>query len=314
MPLLKRELGGFSRARAPEACVASIGNFDGLHLGHQQLLQALQHAGAARNLPTLLMSFEPLSHEYFRRPAAYRIMGWRDKLQQLHTLGIDYVLTLSFNRRLSLMPAGTFLAKYLLGLRVRELIVGHDFRFGTKRSGDISKLKAYAAEQGIGLQVIEPVLSSAQQRLSSSALRVKLEEGDLGAAAAMLGRNYRLLGKVEPGRQLGRSLGFPTANLRLSNSNPALRGVFAARARLTGGFNDGLDDYLAAVNIGWRPSIAGGDKALSCEAHLLDFDQDIYGRWLQLEFTTFVRPELKFANLEQLRQQIALDVAAVRRG
>ena len=310
MALLKRTASGFVLAARPSACVATIGNFDGLHLGHQALLAELDAAGARTGLARLCISFEPLSHEHFRPGGAFRVMGWRDKLQQLRACPVDYALTLSFNDHLSSLSARAFLDKYLLGFNARAVIVGHDFCFGHKRTGDVQFLQAYGREHGIEVRVLQPVLDDARERASSSALRRLLAEGDLERAALMLGRDYSLIGRVQGGRQLGRQLGFPTANLALSNKNPPLRGVYAARVRVLG--SAGSEEHWAAVNIGKRPSLDDGDARLYCEAHLLDFDGDLYGRWLQLSFREFIRAERKFANLSELSGQIALDVARVR--
>ena len=310
MALLKRTAAGFVLAARPSACVATIGNFDGLHLGHQALLAELDAAGARTGLARLCISFEPLSHEHFRPGGAFRVMGWRDKLQQLHACPVDYALTLSFNDHLSSLSARAFLDKYLLGFNARAVIVGHDFCFGHKRTGDVQFLQAYGREHGIEVRVLQPVLDDARERASSSALRRLLAEGNLARAALMLGRDYSLIGRVQSGRQLGRELGFPTANLALSNKNPPLRGVYAARVRVLG--SAGSEEHWAAVNIGKRPSLDDGDARLYCEAHLLDFDGDLYERWLQLSFREFIRAERKFANLSELSGQIALDVARVR--
>ena len=316
MALLKRTAAGFILAARPSACVATIGNFDGLHLGHQALLAELDAAGARTGLARLCISFEPLSHEHFRPGGAFRVMGWRDKLQQLRACPVDYALTLSFNDNLSSLSARAFLDKYLLGWNARAVIVGHDFCFGHKRTGDVQFLQAYGREHGIDVRVLEPVLDDAHERASSSALRQLLAAGDLARAALMLGRDYSLIGRVRGGRRLGRELGFPTANLALSNKNPPLRGVYAARVRVLGsaGSEEALcsEGHWAAVNIGKRPSLDDGDTKLYCEAHLLDFDGDLYGRWLQLSFREFIRAERKFANLSELSEQIGADVARVR--
>ena len=313
MALLKRTATGFALAARPSACVATIGNFDGLHLGHQALLAELDAAGARTGLARLCISFEPLSHEHFRPGQAFRVMGWRDKLQQLRACPVDYALTLSFNDHLSSLSARAFLDKYLLGCNARAVIVGHDFCFGHKRAGDVQFLQAYGREHGIDVRVLQPVLDDARERASSSALRQLLAEGDLARAALMLGRDYSLIGRVQGGRQLGRELGFPTANLALSNKNPPLRGVYAARVRVLDS-EEALcsEGHWAAVNIGKRPSLDDGDARLYCEAHLLDFDGDLYGRWLQLSFREFIRAERKFANLSELSEQIGVDVARVR--
>ena len=314
MALLKRTAAGFALAARPSACVATIGNFDGLHLGHQALLAELDAAGARTGLARLCISFEPLSHEHFRPGGAFRVMGWRDKLQQLRACPIDYALTLSFNDHLSSLSARAFLDKYLLDWNARAVIVGHDFCFGHKRTGDVQFLQAYGREHGIDVRVLQPVLDDAHERASSSALRRLLAEGDLPRAALMLGRDYSLIGRVQSGRRLGRELGFPTANLALSNKNPPLRGVYAARVRGAAGSGEALcsEGHWAAVNIGKRPSLDDGDAQLYCEAHLLDFDGDLYGRWLQLSFREFIRAERKFDDLSELSEQIGVDVARVR--
>ena len=310
MPLINR-----SRVFAPrpERCVATIGNFDGLHLGHAALLQALFAAKQRRRAPSLLLSFEPLSQEFFQaRQNSYRILGWRDKATQLFAYPeLDYFYTLSFNPSFSQMSARDFLDRYVLALGVQSLVVGHDFAFGARRSGDLELLKKYTLEHDIELVVLDAVTESGNTRVSSSLIREHLRLGELAEVQSLLGASYKLSGKVIYGRQLGRSLGFPTANLHLNNRNPALHGVYAAWARLINS-ND-TNSYAAAVNIGWRPSVEAQADQLSCEAHLLGFDSDIYGQRLELSFSKRIREEQKFQSLDGLKAQIVRDVSEVKR-
>ena len=306
MPVLHRHR---RYAPLPDSIVATIGNFDGVHRGHQALITALKRLAHRYQVPGVVISFEPLSHEFFRRePSARRLQGVRDKCEALQSLGVDYIQILRFNQRLSAMTPEAFFQRNIAGKNVRGLVVGHDFRFGAGGRGTVESLRTLCVEAGVELVVIQAIAEAETTRISSSLLRQVIEAGDLDRVARLLGRPYSLCGRVVPGLQLGRTLGFPTANLKLSNPNPPLRGVFAAWARIceTGA------RYRAAVNIGIRPSIREGGRRLVCEAHLLDFDGELYGTHMKLDFTHRVRGERAFPNLEDLQRAIADDVDVIR--
>lgn len=289
-------------------CVASIGNFDGVHLGHQALFQALKTQGQRLGLPVCLICFEPQPLEYFAKDKApARLSRLREKLRVMQEMGIDQVLLLKFNHQLAHLTAEDFVQQILVeGLGVRFLYVGDDFRFGQGRKGDTRLLQQMGAEAGFALGQLE-TLMQAGERVSSTRIRAALQEADLKRAKVCLGRPYSLCGRVEHGNKRGRTIGFPTANINLQRLNPPISGVFAVRVH-------GLkpDQSLPGVaNLGTRPTVAGPPKRL-LEVHLFDFTSDIYGKRIRVEFIARLRPERSFESFEALRQQIELDAAQAR--
>lgn len=291
-----------------QGCVASIGNFDGVHLGHQQLFQALKAEGQRLGLPTCLICFEPQPLEFFQKTKApARLTRLREKLRIMAQTGIDQVLLLRFNQQLAQMPAVDFVERILVeGLGVRFLFVGDDFRFGKDRSGNIQLLRQLGQQHGFALGQLD-TLSFAGDRISSTRIRTALTEGDLTLAKACLGRPYSLCGRVEHGNKRGRTIGFPTANINLQRIAPAISGVFAVRVL-------GLEAGTAlpgVANLGTRPTVAGPPRRL-LEVHIFDFQADIYGKRIQIECVARLRPERSFASFDALRQQIELDAAQAR--
>lgn len=296
-------------------CVATIGNFDGLHLGHQAILARLLEKSREYGLPSVVITFEPHPQEYFQpgnRPA--RLTSFREKLEVLSALPIDRVLCLPFNRTLAEMEAGDFIERILVGaLGLRALVVGDDFRFGARRQGDIAVLRAAGERHGFEVLVMD-ALESGGARASSTRIRDALRKGDLAAAERMLGRPYRLDGLVVAGDGRGRQLGFPTANVHLQRRSfgagaaaheAPLAGVFAVRVRgIEGRALPGI------ANIGTRPTV-GGTKCL-LEVHVFDFSGDLYGRHLQVEFCARLREERRFESLDALAAQIDRDARAAR--
>lgn len=285
----------------------TIGNFDGLHRGHQAVIHELHRHAARHGLMTTVLTFEPTAQEYFSpQSAPPRLQRLRDKLELLRRLEVDQTLCLRFNRRLAELSAEEFVERILLrGLAVRFLVVGDDFRFGKGRSGDFAFLQE-AGRRG-GFEVVDTqTLCHGADRVSSTRIRDALAAGDLVAVEHMLGRPYRICGRVAPGQQRGRGIGFPTANIRLHRLESPVKGVFAVRVA---GLGDTVLDGVA--NVGTRPTVDGSYWAL--EIHLFEFDKDIYGRHLQVEFCRKLRDEKKFASFELLRQQIALDAEQARR-
>ncbi len=290
-----------------QGSVACIGAFDGLHLGHRALVGRAVARARETGRQSLALSFEPLPREFFARtdkPA--RLSTARSKVEGLLALGVDRVGLLRFDARMAAMTARDFVADVLAGaLRAREVWVGPGFRFGAGREGDFALLESEGEAHGLVARSIEPALV-AGERISSSDIRELLSFGDLDAAAARLGRRYRHAGKVVRGRQLGRTLGFPTANLRFGRSRPALAGIFATRVH-----GEGLKAWPSVSSLGTRPTVDGTEPLL--EAHLFDFDGDLYGRRIEVEFVAKLRNEMRFDGLEALTAQMHRDAALARR-
>jgi len=284
----------------------TIGNFDGLHRGHQAVLRQLRERADAQGLITTVMTFEPTAQEYFAPTSApARLQRLRDKLALLATLDVDQVVCLPFNQQLADLSAAEFVERILVqGLEVRYLVVGDDFRFGQGRQGDFEFLQA--AGQGAGFEVVNTrTFLHGDDRVSSTRIRELLADGDLVTAARLLGRPYRICGRVSPGQQRGRTIGFHTANLRLHRRVSPLRGVYAVQV-----FGLGEQAVRGVANVGTRPTVDGSYFVL--EVHLFDFDRDIYGLHLDVEFCKKLREERKFESFEALRAQIETDAAQAR--
>ena len=289
----------------PQGSVACIGAFDGLHLGHQALLQHASSRARALGLPLVALGFEPLPRELFARPAPPRLMLPRAKACGLFELGADLVGLLRFDQPLAAMSAETFVRELLVRrLHVREVWVGPDFRFGHRRGGDIATLRRLGPACGFEAGAIAPVMLDGE-RVSSTRIRAALQAGDLDLAARMLGRPYAIDGHVVHGAQLGRKLGFPTANLRFDRKQPALSGIFAARVH-----GVGPQPWPAVASFGTRPTVDGQEPLL--EAHLFDFDGDLYGRRIGVEFVAKLREEERFDDLPALVAQMKPDAAQAR--
>lgn len=287
-------------------CVATIGNFDGVHLGHQAVLGHLAEKAAALGLPTVVILFEPQPREFFQRDKAPpRIHRLRDKLQALRRYSVDRVLLVRFDAKFASLQAADFIERVLVdGLGVRYLVVGDDFRFGQNRQGDFAMLQQAGARHGFdvaGMHTFQ--IDSA--RVSSTRVREALQAGDLARVEQLLGRPYRISGAVLHGDKLGRQLGFPTANVALGKHIPPLTGVFAVDV-----FGLAREPWPGAANLGWRPTVDG--RRFSLEVHLLDFSGDVYGQHLQVDFLKRLRGEEKFASLDELTAQIGRDVTATR--
>ncbi len=292
-------------------CVATIGNFDGVHLGHQAVLGQLSEQADELGLPLVVITFEPYPQEFFAPAGASppRLTRFREKLQVLRRYGVDRLLSLRFDRALSQMSAEAFIQQLLVGgLDVRYLVVGDDFRFGHQRQGDIAMLRTAGDKHGF--QVVEMHTFEVDgERVSSTRVREALAVGDLNQAAQLLGRSYRISGRVVQGDQRGRTIGFPTANLHLHRRVTPLRGVYAVE--MFGLTEDGVEQPLKGVaNIGHRPTVDGTRCQL--EVHLFDFDRDIYGEYVQVEFISRLRDEKRFESFAALKAQIELDAAAAR--
>jgi riboflavin kinase/FMN adenylyltransferase len=297
--------------RCPHGSVVCIGAFDGLHLGHRALVRHTVSRAHALGVDAVALSFEPLPREFFA-PAAPppRLLLPRAKAEGLLALQADQVGLLRFNGRLSALGAEEFVRRVLIQrLSAREVWVGPEFRFGKARGGDIALLRRMGEEgaaQGRGFTAheIEPVLLDGE-RVSSTRIREALLAGDFAAAARWLGRRYAIGGHVVRGQQLGRTLGFPTANLRFGGKTPALSGIYATWVH-------GIGEHPRASvsSLGTRPTVAGVEPLL--EAHLFDFDGDLYGRRIEVEFVAHLRAELKFPDLASLTTQMHRDAAQAR--
>jgi len=282
-------------------CVASIGNYDGMHLGHQKILERLHSQAISMNLPSLLIMFEPLPMEYFLKENTNpRLMTLREKLVILQNSAIDYVLCLRFNAKLANLTAAQFVKDVLLdSLNVRYIIIGDDFTFGSNRTGGYAILQKYIETKKIALVQVDDT------KVSSSHIRQALAIGDLETAECLLGRPYSMSGRVAYGNRLGHRIGFPTANIYLQHKVLPIRGVYIARIK---GLN--VRPMVGVVNVGNRPTTNGTRNVL--EAHLLDFNKDIYGTRIEVEFVKKLRDEIKFASLDLLKQQIEKDVNQVK--
>lgn len=288
-------------------CVATIGNFDGVHLGHQSVFRHLMEKGAELNLPTTVVTFEPQPREFFQASTApARLTRLREKLQVIAEVGVQRVVVLEFNRRLAAMPAELFVEELLVkGLGTRFLSVGDDFRFGSGRQGDFELLRRMGAIHGFEVENMNTYKLDAD-RVSSTRIRELLSQGDFAAAAACLGRPYRICGRVAHGDKRGRSIGFPTMNIDLHRRVSPLQGVYAVRV-------DGLAEASlpGVANIGVRPTVKGDSRYL-LEVHLFGFDRAVYGAHVNVEFVRKLRDEQRFDSFDELRQQIVRDAEAAR--
>jgi riboflavin kinase/FMN adenylyltransferase len=287
-------------------CVATIGNYDGVHRGHQHMIAAVRARADELGVPAVVITFEPTPREFFEGPAApSRLTRLREKLQALALYGVDRVVVLRFDRRMQGMGADEFVQRLLVdGLGVRHVVVGHDFHFARRREGTIETLRAAGAAHGFTVAEVGQFLL-AGERVSSSLVREALNRGDLERATRLLGRPYRMAGRVRLGKRLGRTLGYPTANLALQRKVVPLWGIFAVRVS-----GAGLVDYPAVSSLGTRPTVNGTDPLL--EVHLFDFDGDLYGRHLDVDFVARLRDEQKFESLDALVAQMNRDAAAAR--
>lgn len=280
------------------AIALTIGNFDGMHLGHQTLLKRLIEVAQAKNLTPAVMTFEPHPREFFTPlNAPSRLCNLREKLEYFIEAGVQKTFVCAFNQRFSAISAQAFMDEILRKkLQVNTILVGEDFRFGAKRTGTVNDLKS----NGFDLVDFAPV-NFANERISSTRVRDALSYGNLQLASELLGRPYSISGKVVHGAKRGRELGFPTANIHIKHERPALTGVYAVK----------LDGLNAVANLGVRPTIAGVPKLL-LEVHILDFNKDLYGNHVHVAFLYKIRDEMKFNGLDALKAQIAQDIIVTR--
>ena len=280
----------------------TIGNFDGVHLGHQALLKQLGAVAQLRGLPTAVLVFEPHPREFFTpQQAPARLTSMREKLELLAALGVDRVHVCRFNNRFAQMSAAVFSHALHEKLAARFVLIGDDFRFGSGRSGDFALMEKIGAQHGFAVQAMHSELLDGI-RISSTAVRAALADGDLRTAQRYLGRDYSISGRVEHGNGLGKQLGFPTANIQLQHNRPPLSGIFVVRVQ-----GDDLPPMQGVASLGVRPTIRPIGKPV-LEVHLFNFAHEIYNKHLRVDFLHKLRDEEKYPDLQSLTQQIALDV------
>ena len=286
--------------------VATIGAYDGIHLGHQKLLDIVLEKARAGGLPSVVMSFEPTPKEHFSSssPPA-RLMRFREKFEALAGYGIDLFYCPRFDEQMKNIAADTFIRQLLIQtLNIRHLVIGDDFRFAKGREGDIEQLSRAGKALEYDVHQVASVIEG-DERVSSTAIRRALWAGDLDDATRLLGRCYRMSGRVIEGDHLGRELGFPTANVNLRRRQSAVMGIFAVRVS-----GLGQESRDAVASIGTRPTFGGTKPIL--EVHIFDFDEDIYGKYIHVDFVARLRSELKFDEVKDLVEQMHRDAASAR--
>jgi riboflavin kinase/FMN adenylyltransferase len=294
-------------AERHRGCVLTVGNYDGVHLGHQQMIALLKRRAAEFGCAATVLVFEPSSKEFIDPACAPpRLTRWREKFVALAAQGVERLVTLNFDDRMRAMSPQQFVSELLVaGLGARHIVVGHDFRYGCEAAGSIESLSTAGRHHGFSVEQIAPY-SIDGVRVSSTAVRERLEQGHFQGAATLLGRPYCMQGRVVHGKQLGRTLGFPTANLRLGRRRkPPLKGILAVRAH-------GIEarPLPGVASLGTRPTVNGVEPLL--EVHLFDFAGDLYGRGIEIEFVAKLRDEVKFDSLDAMVAQMHHDAERAR--
>jgi len=278
--------------------IVTIGNFDGVHLGHQKIIEKTLELSRAHSLQPVLMTFEPYPHEFFKPELRVaRIMNLREKVNFIRKHYFNDVVVLKFNRLFSQLSAEDFIEKFLIKkLNTKHVVIGEDFHFGFQRLGDASSLQHY-----FPVEIVKPVIRE-EQRVSSTWLRKILSRADFDSAKKLLGHDYSLMGKVIKGQQRGRLLGFPTANIALNRRVPPFMGVYAVKVN---------HSLKGIANLGIRPTV-NHDKKIFLEVNLFDVEEDLYGQWLEVTFCCKIRDEKRFDSLDALKEQIHQDVIKAR--
>jgi riboflavin kinase/FMN adenylyltransferase len=291
--------------RTHQGCVLTVGNYDGVHLGHQKMIGVLKQRAVELRSTAAVLVFEPSSKEFIDPEGAPpRLTRWREKFLALAAQGVDRLVTLRFDESMRAMTPESFVKLIIDDLGTRHIVVGNDFRYGCNALGSIDSLRSAGAARGFGVEQIAPFVFDGV-RVSSTAVRERLANSDFAGAARLLGRPYRMLGRVAPGRELGRSLGFPTANLRLMRRRPPVQGIMAVRV-----FGIEPKALKGVASLGTRPTVDGSDMLL--EVHVFDFAGDLYGREIEVEFVAKLRDEVKFDSLDALAVQMKRDAAQAR--
>lgn len=298
---------GLNNLASPlDSCIMTIGNFDGVHLGHQTVIKQVKQLAKEKNKASLVMIFEPQPLEFFApQKAPKRLYRLREKINAIAALGIDYLFCVPFDQTFSQLSAEQFVLDYLVtALNVHHLVVGDDFCFGKGRSGNYQLLQKMALEHQFTVQNTRTFVAQ-NERVSSTMIRQLIADNDFVQAGQLLGRPYALYGKVVHGQKLGRDLGFPTINLRIGQVAMVVEGIFAVRVK--GLDNDGSAlNYQGVASIGTRPTVNGDDVLL--EIYILDFNQQVYGKTVCIEFLQRIRKEEKFISIEVLIEHIKQDV------
>jgi riboflavin kinase/FMN adenylyltransferase len=293
-------------SRRHQGCVLTVGNYDGVHLGHQKMIGALKARAAELRSAATVLVFEPSSKEFIDPEGAPpRLTRWREKFLALAAQGVDRLVTLRFDDYIRAMTPECFVDELIVAaLGTRHIVVGNDFRYGCNAGGTIDTLRAAGEASGFGVEQIAPFVFDGV-RVSSTAIRERLAESDFAGAKRLLGRPYRMIGRVVHGRELGRTLGFPTANLRLMRRKSPVQGVMAVRV-----FGIEPKALAAVASLGTRPTVDGTDMLL--EVHVFDFAGELYGREIEVEFVAKLRDEVKFDSLNALTEQMKVDAAQAR--
>ena len=294
---------------ADRGAAAAIGNFDGVHIGHQSVIDLTRQVAAAAGVPLGVMTFEPHPRSYFSKdPAPFRLMNAEAKANRLAKLGIEKLYELPFNAGLAALSPRDFAQTIIADqLSLKHVVVGADFCFGKGRSGTVDDLKKFGQDMGFGV-TIAPILRHDHGNVSSTAIRTALTAGNPRDAAAMLGHWHRIEGEVIRGDQRGRDLGYPTANMSIAGLHPPKFGVYAVKVNVLHGPHKG--SYKGAASIGVRPMF--GENLPNCETYLFDFKGDLYGAPLSVALVDYLRPELKFDGLDALITQMDADCAKAR--
>jgi riboflavin kinase / FMN adenylyltransferase len=293
-------------------CALTIGNFDGVHLGHQALLAKLRAHAQEYQLQTCLLTFEPHPKEFFNpQNAPPRILNLRDKLEALKNTGIDLVVVEHFNANFAKKTPEEFVRDIIVqGLNTRHIVIGDDFHYGSKRAGNLETLEKAGIQYGFSVNALPTICDAQAERISSTALRAALKSGDLELAKKLLGRPYMISGHVIHGKKLGRNLGFPTLNLAMTNQlhqrPPAMTGIYIVQVH-------GLQEkpLPGVASIGYRPTVEDQGRVL-LETHLFDFQEEVYGRVIRVEFLKKLRDEAKYSDLASLKEAIEADATAAR--
>jgi riboflavin kinase / FMN adenylyltransferase len=290
-------------AQLPGPLFLAIGVFDGVHLGHQSVIStSTSHARSAGGTPVVI-TFDPHPLKVLRpHNAPHLLTATQHKIGLIRDLGVEHLLVIRFDKNFAATPPENFIEQLVTHSNpLGEICVGHEWSFGKDRRGNLDLLEKLGAQFNFNVVAIPPVKVDGAV-VSSTAIRRAVEKGDLATAAAMLGRDYTILGKVVPGGEIGKKLGYPTANLSAHSEQFPQNGVYFAEATL-----DGVV-YPGVVNLGYRPTVSSGKSERILEIHLLDFDREIYGKDLEVRFVRYLRPEKKFENVDALVRQIELDV------
>ena len=299
----------FNKKFSSKPLIATIGNFDGLHLGHKQIIKKMKSIGDKDDLQSLVIFTEPHAKEFFAEQKELfeqptRISPWRDKCKRLKENKVDFGFFLRFNKKLQNMSPDEFIDKILSKLNIKYLMVGDDFKFGKERSGDFDFLSDWGSNNQIEVDRI-PTHSFEGRRVSSTWIRESIADGNFDLAAKLLDRRYTFSGKVVFGNKVGRTIGVPTANIWVPKSNLPIKGVYAVKALVKG------ETFNGIANMGVRPTVGGTSPVL--EIHIFDFNEEIYGCRIEVEFYQKIRNEKKFENLDKLKEQINLDIVETRK-